>query len=87
MDKKIRLFTAAVVMSSGIDNSAKRTLLRFIKEKATDAQLKSLLLDGKLVKLDEKAEEVINDRFESDQELNRKLSEFDPTTIINKKAA
>ena len=81
MDKKLRLFTAAIIMSSKIDNPAKRTLLKFVKEKATNSQLKAFLMDGRLDKLDEQAEDIVSERFESKTELKKKILEFDPGTF------
>lgn len=65
MDKTLRLFAAAVISESKLSKSAKLQLLNFIEEEATDAQVKALLMDGKIVKLDEQAEEIVNDRFET----------------------
>ena len=63
MDKHLRLFAGQVVVESKISKAAKLQLLNFIKEEASDTQIKALLLDGEIVHLDEQAEEVVNDRF------------------------
>ena len=63
MDKELRLEAALYVMESGLSKAAKIQMLNFIKEEASDAQIKALMLDGKIVQLDEQAEEVVNDRF------------------------
>jgi hypothetical protein len=64
MDKKLRLFAAEVVVASKLSKPAKIQMLEFIQKEATDAQVKALLLDGKIVKLDEQAEQIVNNRFE-----------------------
>lgn len=73
MDKKLRLYAAEIVVDSELSKAAKLQLLNFIQNEATDAQVKALILDGKIFKLDEQAEEVVNDRFE--------LLEVDPASI------
>lgn len=64
MDKNLRIFAAEVVVESKLSKPAKLQILNFIKEDATDAQVKALLMDGKIVQLDEQAEQIVNDRFE-----------------------
>jgi len=64
MDKQLRIIAAEMIVESKLSKSAKFQLLNFIKEEATDAQIKALLMDGKIVQLDEQAEEIVNDRFE-----------------------
>jgi len=63
MDKQLRLTAAEVVVNSKLSKAAKFQMLNFIKEQATDAQVKSLLMDGKIVHLDKQAEEIVNERF------------------------
>jgi hypothetical protein len=65
MDKELRVFAGQIVVESKMSKAAKLQMLNFIKEEATDAQIKALLMDGKIVKLDEQAEEIVNDRFEN----------------------
>jgi len=65
MDKQLRLVAGAVVTESKLSKGAKLQLLNFIQNEATDAQVKALLLDGKiLTKIDEQTIDIINDRFE-----------------------
>ncbi len=64
MDKQLRMMAAQIVVESKLSKAAKIQMLNFIKEDATDAQVKALLLDGKIVQLDEQAEEIVNKRFE-----------------------
>jgi len=64
MDKHLRIMAAEILVESKLSKSAKLQLLNFIKEEASDAQIKALLLDGKVVQLDEQAEQIVNDRFE-----------------------
>ena len=63
MDKQLRVLAAHIVVESNLSKSAKIQMLNFIKEEATDAQIKALLLDGKIVHLDEQAEDIVNERF------------------------
>lgn len=64
MDKQLRLIAGQIVVESKLSSPAKMQLINFIKEQATDTQVKALLLDGKVVKLDEEAEQIVNERFE-----------------------
>ena len=64
MNKKLRLVAAFKVLESTRSKSSKVKLLDFITEKASDIQVKSFLMDGKILKLDEMAEDIVNDRFE-----------------------
>jgi len=65
MDKQLRLLAAKIVVESKMSKGAKLQLLNFIKEEASDAQVKALLMDGKIVQLDEQTEEIVNDRFDN----------------------
>ena len=64
MDKGFRLLAAEIVVSSKLPTSVKRQFVNFIKEADSDAQVKALLMDGEIYKLDEEAEELINQRWE-----------------------
>ena len=72
MDTKIlRLVAGAIITDNKkMSKASKHQMLEFIKSEATDAQIKGLLLDGKVHRLDKQAEKVIGIRFE-----NSKLSE------------
>jgi len=76
-NKELRLVAASIVTNSKIHKEGKLQLLNFIKEQASDAQVKALLLDGKIVSLDKQSENVINDRFK-----NHFLNEVDPMSIV-----
>lgn len=66
MDKQLRLFAGKVVVESKLPSFVKKTMLKYIKEESTtDGQIKVLLMDGEIVKLDEIAEEIVNDRFDN----------------------
>ena len=66
MGKQLRLFAGQIIVDSKMPTSGKRTLLNFINEESiTDAQIKVLLMDGEIVKLDEQAEDIVNDRFDN----------------------
>lgn len=76
-NKELRLFTASIIVDSKLSKAAKLQLLNFIKEEASDVQVKALLLDGKIVTLDEQAEEIVNARFKQSS-----LNEIDPMAIV-----
>lgn len=63
MDKKLRLIAGQIVVESKMSKSAKIQLLNFIKE-ASDIQIKSFILNKKIIKLDEQSEQIVNERFE-----------------------
>ena len=77
MVKQLRLLAGEIVIESDMSKASKLQLLNFIKEEATDAQIKALLMDGKIIKLDEQAEEIVNDRFKQ-----HKLNEFEGATGV-----
>lgn len=64
MNKELRLLAAEIIVSSRLSKSSKLQLLNFVKEDASDAQVKALLLDGEVVYLDKEAEKIVNARFE-----------------------
>jgi len=66
MDKKdLQLFAGRVVVESKISKPAKLQLLNWLQNEATEAQIKSMLLDGEpFAKLDEQSIEIVNKRFE-----------------------
>jgi len=68
--KDLKIAAGSIIAGSKISKAAKLQLLDFIQSEATDHQIMALLLDGKVVKLDEQAEQVVEDRFN-----NSKLSE------------
>ena len=61
--KELKITAGTFVVESKLSPQAKLQLLQFIQHEASDAQLKALMLDGKVVKLDEQAEAIVNDRF------------------------
>lgn len=64
MDKQLRIIAGQMIVESKLSKMSKMQLLNFIKEEASDAQIKALLMDGKICRLDEQAEQIVNDRFE-----------------------
>jgi len=82
MDKQLRLKAGEIIIASEMSKASKLQLLNFVKEEATDAQVKALLMDGKIVQLDEQAEEIVNDRFEVSKAGRRvaKLRKTSPNT-------
>lgn len=63
MDQDLRLIAGLMVIESELSKPAKLQMLEFIQHEATNTQIKALLLDWKIVKLDEQAEEIVNERF------------------------
>ena len=62
--KELKLVCGTIVFESNLSKAAKLQLFTWIKEEASDAQIKAFLLDGKITHLDEQAEEIVNARFE-----------------------
>jgi len=61
--KDLKITAADYVMESKMTNPAKLQMLNFIQKEADDHQLMSLMLDGQIVKLDEQAKQIVEDRF------------------------
>ena len=74
--KKLSLLAGEVVTNSKIHPFIKIKALDWIQYEATEVQIKSFLLDGNLDKLDEQAEEIVNDRFTASK-YAQQLSEVD----------
>jgi len=62
--KELKKLAGSAVMESGYSDSAKKQLFNFILNEASDAELKTLILDGEFERLDEDAINVINKRFD-----------------------
>lgn len=62
--KELKLYAGNVVIESKLSNAAKMQALKFLKE-ANSSQVKVFIMDGKIVKLDEQSEQIVNDRFEA----------------------
>jgi hypothetical protein len=58
----LKLLAGFMVYESKISKAAKLQLLNFISE-ASEPQVKSFILDGKITSLDRQAEKVVNERF------------------------
>ena len=52
-----------MVVASKLTKEAKLQMLEYVQHQASESQLKLLLLDGKIAKLDEQTEAIVNDRF------------------------
>ena len=61
--KDLKLLAAEVIYKSEMSKPSKLQMFEYI-DTASSAQLKALIMDGKITKLDEQAEEIVNDRFE-----------------------
>lgn len=65
MDKTYLQLTAGrIVVESKLSKPAKLQLLNWVQSEATTFQIKAFLMDGKIVQLDEHAEQIVEDRFE-----------------------
>ena len=61
--KELQIFVGHTVVESKMSKASKIQLLNFIQHEATKHQLMSLIMDGKIVKLDEQAKQIVEDRF------------------------
>lgn len=64
MDNNLKLFAGRIITNSKLTKESKLQLLNFIQYEATDFQIKAFLMDGKITKLNEEAEGIVNERFE-----------------------
>lgn len=63
MEKQLKLFTIYTIKESNLSKKSKLQLLNWLQKEASVPQLKALILDGRIVSLDEQSEEIVNDRF------------------------
>jgi len=63
--KDLKLLAGGMVLESDYSESAKKQLFNFIAEEASEIQIKSLIIDGKMVKIAEDAKQIVNERFEN----------------------
>ncbi len=59
----LKIAAGSIITESKMSKATKLQLLNFVQNEATDHQIMALMLDGKVVKLDEQAEQVVEDRF------------------------
>lgn len=64
MSKELKKLAGSTVMESNYSDSAKKQLLSFILNEASDTQIKALILDGNIEVLYEDAELIVNKRFD-----------------------
>jgi len=64
MDKQLKMLAGALIAKSDMSNSAKIQMLNFVRNEASIPQIKALLLDGEIKKLDDQSEEIVTTRFE-----------------------
>lgn len=76
MSKKLKVMAGQVVKESNYSVSAKKQLLNFIINEANDSQLKALILDGNIEKLDEDAIDIVNRRFDLNSNLTEEYNLF-----------
>ena len=75
----LKLFAGQIITKSKLTKESKLQLLKFIQYEATDSQIKAFLMDGKITKLNEEAEDIVNERFEV-HETKQLVNEIDPVT-------
>ena len=61
----LRVTAAYFVKESNMTKASKLQLMNFLENEATDAQVMALLLDGEVQTLDEQAEQIVYDRWDS----------------------
>ena len=61
--KELKITAGSIITESKMNKATKLQLLNFVQNEATDYQIMALMLDGEVVKLDEQAEQVVEDRF------------------------
>lgn len=61
----LKLFAGNTITESDMSTESKKQMLQFIIKEANEAQLKSIVLDKKIVTLDEGVKDVINARFDN----------------------
>jgi len=84
--KKLKLYAGTTVKESKMSVPAKIQMFQFIKE-ASDAQIKALLMDGKITRLDEQAEQIVNDRFKLFKLPQKNINEmFEFTSAVTRAA-
>ena len=65
MSNNLKILAGQIISETKLSKEIKIQLLNFIQKEASDSQIKALLMDGKIVQLDEQAEEIVNDRFKN----------------------
>ncbi len=63
--KDLKLFAGKVIVESKYSDSAKKQLLNFIANEATDHQIKTLILDGNIETIAEDAKTIVDKRFDN----------------------
>jgi len=61
--KELQLFLGQSIVESKMTRPSKLQMLNFIQHEASEEQLMVLIMDGKIVKLDEQSKEIARDRF------------------------
>ena len=74
--KELKISAAQFIVESELTKPAKLQMINFIQHEADDHQLMSLMLDGKIVQLDEQAKEIVEDRFSVNEALTGREISF-----------
>lgn len=74
MSAKLKAFSAYAIKEMKISKLAKKQLINFIANEATEPQLMAFLLDGEIVGLDEHAIQIVKDRFKVNSKLQETLT-------------
>jgi hypothetical protein len=65
MNNNLKLLAGNIIVNSTLVKESKLQLLNFIQHEASEPQIKVFLMDGKIVKLNEETEVIVNERFQN----------------------
>lgn len=83
MAKELKLLAGNIIKESDYSISAKKQLLKFLMYEADENQIKSLILDGTIERLEEDAIGIVNKRFDNVIDSTIKESIEDTSDFIN----
>ncbi len=72
--KSLKIGAGVLITDSELSKDSKIQLLNFIQSEATDEQVMALMMDGKIISLDEQSGEIIRDRWEA-SDMDEKIAE------------
>jgi len=74
MSAILKTFAAYAIKEMKISKTGKKQLINFVANEASEAQIMAFLLDGKIVHLDEHAEQIVKDRFQANTKLHEAMT-------------
>lgn len=66
---ELKILAGQIVVESKLTKSSKIQLLNWLKTEASECQVKSFLLDGEIIYLDEQAEQIVDARFNNSKRI------------------